>query len=95
METVVRLRHVTMVYSGAGGTRALDDVSLDIRRGEVTLLMGPSGREDRASCPSSAGLLTPTSGEVWIADTGSPRSMSGNGRPCAGSISASYSRPTT
>ena len=69
MQTVVRLRNVTMVYPGAGATPALDDVSLDIRRGEVTLLMGPSGSGKTSLVSVIGGLLTPTSGEVWIADT--------------------------
>lgn len=69
METVVRLRHVTMVYPGAGGTLALNDVNLDIERGEVTLLMGPSGSGKTSLVSVIGGLLTPTSGEVWIADT--------------------------
>jgi len=58
-----------MVYPGGGGTIALNDVSLDIRRGEVTLLMGPSGSGKTSLVSIIGGLLTPTSGEVWIADT--------------------------
>ncbi|WP_242393284.1 ABC transporter ATP-binding protein [Anaeromyxobacter oryzisoli] len=42
----IRVAHVTKSYRGAGaapGLLALDDVSLDVRRGELLALLGPSG----------------------------------------------------
>ena len=44
METAVSVRNLTKTYeSGEAAVRALRDVDLDIARGELVLLMGPSG----------------------------------------------------
>ena len=44
---VIRLQHVSKIFPGEAGeqTRALDDVSVDIRRGEYVAVGGPSGWE--------------------------------------------------
>ncbi len=43
-ETPVRVRNLGKVYgTGTARTTALDDVSLDVRRGEMVALVGPSG----------------------------------------------------
>ncbi|HJZ63285.1 MAG TPA: ABC transporter ATP-binding protein [Candidatus Acidoferrum sp.] len=43
-ETVIRATGITKVYGeGTAAFRALSDVDLEIRAGELTLLMGPSG----------------------------------------------------
>ncbi|MDR0523588.1 MAG: ABC transporter ATP-binding protein [Candidatus Methanoplasma sp.] len=52
-------------------TVALDDFSLDIRRGELVTLVGPSGCGKTTILKLIAGLIEPTSGEVLI-----------GGRPC-------------
>ncbi|MCL1979216.1 MAG: ABC transporter ATP-binding protein [Methanomassiliicoccaceae archaeon] len=52
-------------------TVALDDFSLDIRKGELIALVGPSGCGKTTILRLIAGLTEPTSGEILI-----------NGRPC-------------
>ena len=43
-ETLARLREVSKRYQmGAGEVRALDNVTLDIYRGEFLVILGPSG----------------------------------------------------
>jgi len=57
---------VRLLGSGAGQVRALRNVSLDLRSGELTLLMGPSGSVKTTLLCVLGGLLSPTEGEVHI-----------------------------
>src|SRR5205807_2074956 len=50
--------------SGAGATVPLRDVSLDLREGEITLLMGPSGSGKTTLLAVLSGLLRPDDGQV-------------------------------
>src|SRR5262245_60503851 len=62
---VLRGRHLTRIFGG-GDTRtvALDDVSLDVPAGQLTLLMGPSGSGKTTLLAVLSGLLRPTAGQV-------------------------------
>src|SRR6478752_4624019 len=55
--------------TGAGTVTALDDVSLGLRRGEFTAIMGPSGSGKSTLMHIMAGLDSPTDGQVWLGDT--------------------------
>jgi putative ABC transport system ATP-binding protein len=52
---------------GAREVRALSDVSLEVRRGELTLLMGPSGSGKTTLLSILGCILSASSGEVWVA----------------------------
>ena len=56
---------------GSGDTivRALDDVSIDLARGQFTAIMGPSGSGKSTLMHCLAGLDSVTSGSVQIGDT--------------------------
>src|SRR6185312_5999788 len=54
---------------GVGQVRALDDVTVGIRRGEFTAIMGPSGSGKSTLMHIMAGLDVATAGRVWIGDT--------------------------
>jgi putative ABC transport system ATP-binding protein len=65
---VIRLEGVSRVFQGDADeeTRALDDISLDIQRGEYVSVSGPSGC-GKSTLLSILGLLdTPTTGRYWL-----------------------------
>ncbi|GGO67086.1 ABC transporter ATP-binding protein [Microbacterium nanhaiense] len=62
--------HVTKTYgTGDGTVTALDNVSVGIRRGEFTAIMGPSGSGKSTLMHIMAGLDAPTSGQAFIGDS--------------------------
>jgi putative ABC transport system ATP-binding protein len=68
-DIVVRLEKVSRVYSHGGiEVHALNEVDLEIRRGEFAALVGPSGSGKTTLLNIIGGLDLPTSGRVWIGD---------------------------
>ena len=66
-DVVVRVEHVGRHYrQGSHAVRALEDVSLVIRRGEFLSLAGPSGSGKSTLLNVIGGLDRPTQGDVWI-----------------------------
>jgi len=59
----VRLRNATKRY---GSFTALDDLSLDIRRGEVFGLLGPNGAGKTTLISLVAGIARPTAGRIEV-----------------------------
>lgn len=64
---VIRMERISKVFQGDGEeTRALDDVSVEIKRGEYVAVAGPSGC-GKSTFLAIVGLLdTPTSGRYWL-----------------------------
>jgi putative ABC transport system ATP-binding protein len=66
-EYIVRTKDVVKEYvMGNNVLRALDGITLDIRRGEYVSLMGPSGSGKSTLFNAIGGLDKPTSGSVFI-----------------------------
>jgi NitT/TauT family transport system ATP-binding protein len=68
MESLVEVRSVVKQFARHGAEPVLDDVSLDVRRGEIVALIGPSGCGKSTVLNIIAGLLKATSGRVDISD---------------------------
>ena len=51
---------------GSGVVNAVDNASLDVRKGEFVALVGPSGSGKTTMLAMLAGLLSPTSGSITI-----------------------------
>ena len=61
-ESILSIQGLTKVYSG--GTRALDNVDLDIRKGEIFALLGPNGAGKTTLIGAVCGLVRPSSGTI-------------------------------
>ncbi len=61
---MIRFEHVTKSF---GPKRILDDVSYEVAKGEVFMIVGPSGTGKSVSLKHMVRLLTPDSGRVLVA----------------------------
>jgi len=67
--TAVSSRNVTKVFGhGDGEVHALRGIDLDIRMGELTMLVGPSGSGKTTLLSVITGLLNATSGDLVVLD---------------------------
>ena len=60
-ETLLRVRGVSKRF---GGLQALEDVSFDVKRGEILALIGPNGAGKSTLLNIISGALVPTAGET-------------------------------
>ncbi len=63
-EPLIEARNVSFSYNGAA---ALEDVSLQVRRGEFVLILGSNGSGKTTLCKHFNGLLKPDTGDVLVA----------------------------
>ncbi|QKD81163.1 cell division ATP-binding protein FtsE [Thermoleptolyngbya sichuanensis A183] len=66
-DSIVRLQQVTKVY--ANGSRALENVNLQVRRGDFLFVTGPSGSGKSTLLKLLYGAERPTQGQVQVHDT--------------------------
>ena len=59
---ILEIRGLSKTYKG--GVRALDNVDLDIRRGEIFALLGPNGAGKTTLIGAVCGLVKPTEGTI-------------------------------
>ena len=62
---MIRFDHVTKRY-GAGGTNAVDDLTLSIGQGKLFGMIGPNGAGKTTTIRMLTGILAPTQGTVSI-----------------------------
>lgn len=68
-ESVVAVRHLTKIFKDFWGrpkARAVDDVSFEVKRGEVFGLLGPNGSGKSTTVKMLLGLLYPTKGQISV-----------------------------
>lgn len=66
-EALIRVKNVRKIYRmGDERVIALDNISLDIHKGEIVCFLGTSGSGKSTFLNMVAGLEKPTRGEVWI-----------------------------
>ena len=63
---MIRLTQVSKQFSGKRRVTALDDISIEVTRGEMVSIIGPSGSGKSTLLNLIGGLDQPTSGEIHI-----------------------------
>lgn len=63
---LIQLQNVSKTYKGGGGVKALHDINLTVRSGELLAIVGPSGSGKTTLTHIIGGLIRPTSGEVHL-----------------------------
>lgn len=67
---MARVSDLSKTYgSGSGTIAALDGITLGLRQGDFTAIMGPSGSGKSTLMHIMAGLDSPSAGKVWLGDT--------------------------
>lgn len=75
MENILDVKNLTMDF---GGLRALDAVSLHIRKGEIAALIGPNGAGKTTLFNCLTGIYKPTAGAITLAPLdGKPKRLDG------------------
>ncbi len=64
MQPIISVKNLSKSY--ASGFRALKDINLDIRRGEIFALLGPNGAGKTTLIGIICGILVPTQGKVTV-----------------------------
>jgi len=61
---IISVKNLSKTY--ASGFRALQDVNLEIRRGEIFALLGPNGAGKTTLIGSICGIVTPSAGSILV-----------------------------
>ena len=58
---ILRIEHLTMQF---GGVVAVNDLSMEINRGEIVALIGPNGAGKTTAFNCVTGVYEPTNGQI-------------------------------
>jgi ABC-2 type transport system ATP-binding protein len=64
MQTIISVSGLSKTY--ASGFKALTDINLDIRRGEIFALLGPNGAGKTTLIGTICGIVTPSAGRITV-----------------------------
>lgn len=70
MESILEVTQLTKDF---GGLRALDQIDLNVRKGEIVALIGPNGAGKTTFFNCITGLYPPTKGEMMVSPPGKTR----------------------
>ena len=65
-EQIIRLEHLSKVFGNNHTVTAVDDVSFDVRQGEIFGLLGPNGAGKSTLIRILTTLIAPTSGTAYV-----------------------------
>ena len=65
MESVLRLCDITMQF---GGVVAVNNLSLEVNKGEIVALIGPNGAGKTTAFNAITGVYEPTNGAIYYKD---------------------------
>jgi len=70
LDTLITIKNLSKIYRvGSEKVRALDNIDLEIKKGEICCILGTSGSGKSTLLNQLAGLEKPTSGSVFIGKT--------------------------
>ncbi|MBL4789108.1 MAG: ATP-binding cassette domain-containing protein, partial [Kordiimonadaceae bacterium] len=63
MDVLLEARNLTKTF---GSLKAVDDISLTVKKGEILGFLGPNGAGKTTTMKMLAGFLAPTAGETFV-----------------------------
>lgn len=70
MEELIRIEHLCREFETDSGTqKILDDITLNIYKGDFTVIMGSSGSGKSTFLYTISGMDKPTGGHIWFGDS--------------------------
>ena len=77
MEKILRTEHLFKTY---GKRTVVNDVSIEVRQGEIVGLLGPNGAGKTTTFYMTTGLVVPNSGKIFLTTKKSQSTLYTNAR---------------